>query len=375
VNAIERQLRHATAPHEPESEARAWGVARNVYAERSGAPHSRPRLRHTLIPIVVLLAALLALSPAGGAVRRWIDQTLGIKHARPALFSLPAPGQILVTGRGGVWTIAADGSKRRLGAWTDATWSPHALYVAVAGRDQLAALNPRGVTQWSISRPDVRFPRWFTPNGYRLAYLSASTLRVIAGDGTGDRQLVGDAALVAPAWRPDHPYQLAYVRGDGAIVVRDADGGAIAWSRRVQPRPRMLAWSSDGRRLLVLTSDTALVYNGSGTRIARIARRVKLHDGALSPDGRRVALLGGGELTVTEIGGPTHHLFAGVGLRQAAWSPDGQWLLVSWPAANQWVFLRAGGHPRIVAVSRITQQFRSFPTINGWCCTARGRAS
>jgi hypothetical protein len=267
-------------------------------------------------------------------VHRWIDRTLGVKHARPALFSLPAPGQILVAGQAGTWTVSSDGSKRRLGPWRDATWSPHALYVAVAQRDQLAALNLRGITQWSVARPDVRFPRWYAPNGYRIAYLSASSLRVVAGDGGGDRQLARGVASVAPAWRPDHPYEVAYATRGGELVARDADTAAIEWRRQVQPRPRMLSWSANGSRLLVLTKATALVYDASGRRIARIVAGGGLSDGALSPDGRRVALLSGGELTVTDVGGRTRRLFAGAGLRQLAFSPDGQWLLVGWPRTS-----------------------------------------
>jgi hypothetical protein len=323
----------------------------------------------------VTLAGVLALSPAGAAVHRWIDRTLGVRNARPALFSLPAPGRILVAGSGGAWTIAADGSRRRLGPWSDATWSPHGLYVAVARGNQLAAVDPRGMTQWSVARPDIHFPRWYGPSGYRMAYLSGSALRVIAGDGTGDRQLAGDVAPVAPAWRPGHAYDLAYVRANVEVVVREADSGAIRWVRRVESRPRVLGWSADGRRLLVVTNTVAFVYDGSGKRIARLARAGGgLLGGALSPDGQRIALLSEGEVTVSDLGGPTRRVFAGAGLRQLAWSPDGQWLVVGWPAANQWVFLHADGRPRIIAASRIAQQFGEFPAIEGWCCTADGAA-
>jgi hypothetical protein len=382
MRRVERLLRNATAPSELDAQDRAWDVTRSVYLERSSVQRRRSPWRWLPAPVAIVLAAALALTPAVATVHRWIDRTLGVKHARPALFSLPAPGQILVAGRGGVWTIAPDGSKRRLGAWSEATWSPHALYVAVARHDELAALNPRGVTQWSIARPGIRLPRWYPPSGYRVAYLSAGALRVIAGDGTGDRQLAGGVAGIAPAWRPGHAYQLAYVRGAREIVLRDADSGALAWSHLVPARPRLLAWSSGGERLLVLTPDTAFVYDGSGRRLARIPAGRSVVDGALSPDGHRVALLGAGELTVTDLGErtPAHlgertHLFTGVGLSQLAWSPNGQWLLVAWPAANQWVFLHASGRPRILAVSRIAQQFGSFPMIQGWCCTAGGGAS
>jgi hypothetical protein len=73
-------------------------------------------------------------------------------------------------------------------------------------------------------------------------------------------------------------------------------------------------------------------------------------------------------------------LLAGGGVGAVSWSPDGRWLLVAWPAADQWVFVRVAGAPRMAAVSRIAQQFSSkglakpFPQLEGWCCTVRGSA-
>ena len=64
-------------------------------------------------------------------------------------------------------------------------------------------------------------------------------------------------------------------------------------------------------------------------------------------------------------------LFRGTGeFRQLAWSPDGRWLLVTWPTADQWIFVRVAGRRRIVAVSAITRQFGggAFPSVAGWCC-------
>jgi hypothetical protein len=55
-----------------------------------------------------------------------------------------------------------------------------------------------------------------------------------------------------------------------------------------------------------------------------------------------------------------------------AWSPDGRWLLVTWPAADQWVFVRAtaAGGRRISAFANVSEQFGSVspPRIEGWCC-------
>src|SRR5205085_4859860 len=100
--------------------------------------------------------------------------------------------------------------------------------------------------------------------------------------------------------------------------------------------------------------------------------RIAAHDAAISPDGRAIALLGQRDLTIAQLpprAPAPRRLFSGESLGQVAWSPDGGWLLVSWPAANQWIFVRAGARPRIEAVSRIAQQFGGAPiSIDGWCC-------
>ena len=64
-------------------------------------------------------------------------------------------------------------------------------------------------------------------------------------------------------------------------------------------------------------------------------------------------------------------LIAGGGrFSELAWSPDGRWLLVGWPTADQWLFVRAVGRPRIQSVSNVSAQLRSesFPRIEAWCC-------
>ncbi len=382
-SGLERRLRTLRAPDEAGSERRGWEVASAAYASRPPPPpRRRRRARFALVPALAAIAGVLALTPAGAAVHHWIDQTLGVKHASRELFALPAPGRILVSGPGGTWTIAADGTKRRLGRWHDAAWSPRGIYIVVASHDELAAVDPRGVPQWTIGRPDVRFPRWFGPNGYRLAYLSAGTLRVIAGDGTGDHELATHVAAVAPAWRTGHPYQIAYATGH-SVVVRDADTGRAVFTHGLSAPARGLSWTADGSRLLILTGSRALVLDGAGHTLARFSPRAggSLRDGALAPDDHHVALLDGRSITLAALPPlrpASRVLFSGAGLRQLAFSPDGHWLLVSWPAADQWIFLRAAGMPRIDASSRITEQFAAtrrqsgFPELDGWCCNVTG---
>jgi hypothetical protein len=382
-----RALVRARAPHEPAVEERAWAVVRSAYRERTAVVSQRPTWRLAAVPAVVAVIAGVALSPAGATVGRLIQRALGVPHASHALFSLPAPGRLLVSGPGGTWTVAADGSSRRLGNWAQASWSPRGLYVAAARGDELAAVDPHGVVRWTIARPSVSEPTWYSPTGFRVAYISGHRLRVAAGDGTGDHRLANRVAHVAPAWRPDHPYQLAYVNHDGRLMIRDADSGQIIWSVRDRG-VRALQWSADGSRLLVLTPARARVYDGSGRMRAQVGAPsdAPLINGALSPDGQRLAFVSGTAAqevrvaNLTSLAPRSRAVLTGAGLREAVWSPDDRWLLVSWPKADQWVFIRVAGAPRIAAVSRIAQQFgagsgaRAFPRLEGWCCVDRGGA-
>jgi len=135
---------------------------------------------------------------------------------------------------------------------------------------------------------------------------------------------------------------------------------------------RKVAWSTDGKRLLVFSPHRTNVYEGS-----RVVQGDDPSDATFDNDAafigrtRDVAAIrqaGIGSNVFRLRGGPGGQFFSGTGvLRQLAWSPDGRWLLVTWPTANQWVFVRTNPR-RIVGVSRITQQFGRAATIQGWCC-------
>jgi dipeptidyl aminopeptidase/acylaminoacyl peptidase len=144
-----------------------------------------------------------------------------------------------------------------------------------------------------------------------------------------------------------------------------------------------LEWSADGRYLLALSPTRASLFSDTGEVVSRTAFPAGefATDGALSPDGSTLALVLGGRIDqvvldkLSSARATPHRLLSGAGLRQVLWSPDGQWLLISWPAANQLVFARVKGGARTAAVSHIAQQFGrgEFPQLEGWCCTAHGR--
>ncbi|MGH2875273.1 MAG: hypothetical protein ACRDNJ_10165 [Solirubrobacteraceae bacterium] len=379
---VKRELARLRAPDEPDAQARAWDVVRVAYRQIGPRRRRVPRWGLVLAPAtaaVVGIVAALMLTPASATVGRLISQALGVPHAARALFSLPSPGRLLVSGSAQTWIVSSDGTRRRLGPWRQASWSPHGIYIAVAAGDRLAAVSPRGVTQWALIRPDVSDPRWYPPTGFRIAYRSAGTLRVVAGDGTGDHLLATNISAVAPAWRPGHPYQLAYVQNDH-VVLRDADNGHVIWTRPARAVLK-LGWSADGAGLVIITRTRARLVTGNGQTSATIAagRLNPVRDGSLSPDGRTLALVTSRGMAIARLGLPRPTLSSvlpGTGIRQVTWSPNSRWLLASWPAADQWVFIAVDHGPRIAAVSRIAQQFSgprtsAFPHLDGWCCSAR----
>ncbi len=238
----ERRVRGLRAPDEGAAEERAWQVVRSVYLERAAVPQPAVAAgRSRSCRSLAVIAGVLALTPAGATVHRWIDQTLGVPHASRALFALPAPGQILVSGPGGVWTsrptARSDGSGaggRPAGQHAATTWPwPHAI--------ELSAIDRRGMPRWALARPGDQLPALVLAQRLPSRLPERAVLRVIAGDGTGDRRLANGVAAVAPAWRWGHQYELAYVTRSGTIVVQDADSGAVAWSRRLREAPSCLA--------------------------------------------------------------------------------------------------------------------------------------
>lgn len=355
--------------------------SQHAYRHGEAAPPRRSRARSLLpLPVAALVAAL-ALSPAGATVGRLLGRAFGVAHAAAALSSLPTSGRLLLSDGRDAWTVAADGSIVRLGPFEQASWSPHGSYVAAVHGGRLAAIDPRGRVQWTLVH-GASDPRWYSPSGYRLAYLSGDELRVVAGDGSGDHLLATGVERVAPAWRPGHPYQLAYVSAASRLVVREADTGEQVWSVRAGAGVEQLEWLPGGRRLLVIarSSVRVLTPGRAGTRSVAVPAGGPVVDAAVSPNGRELALVlrgSAGGVYVDDLAGRRPQLrpvLAGARLADLDWSPDGRWLVVSWPAADQLVFVRALGGPRIAAVSGISHAFggslAGFPQLDGWCCAA-----
>jgi hypothetical protein len=366
------------APREREAQERTWAVVRAAFEAREPVPHRRSPLRAALAVAVLAAVALAALSPPGRAVIDSVREAIGVEQSAPALFSLPAAGNLLVaSAEGGAWVAHADGSKRRLGDYREAAWSPFGRFVAAARANELAALEPGGTARWKLARPDVRFPRWAgTRTDTRIAYLSGRDLRVVAGDGTGDRLLAADVDRVAPAWRPGGGFVITYARG-GSVVAVDVRRGVRMWTRAVAG-VRSLEWTARGGLLVVRGTRSLRVLDADGrTRFDLLGREAApVTAAAPSPDGRSLAFVqaAGGQSRLWLVpslapdASAARRVFAGRGTFSGlAWSPDGRWLLVAWRDADQWLFFRSAGVRALRAVSGIADQFGGgFPRLEGW---------
>jgi len=366
-------------------EERAWEIVRRAFEERAPARRRRSRARVFVVAAAALAVVIVAavLSPPGRAVLDSVRQAVGVEHAAPALFSLPASGRLLVVSSegGGVWLADANGYKRKLGAYTDAQWSPHGLYVVATTANHLTALDATGDVHWTLARRDPIWPRWEgTRTDTRIAYLTRGGLRVVAGDGTGDHLLDRFASDVPPAWDPARLRTVAYFSG-GAIVLRNADTGHLVWRAPIDVTPSALEWSDDGKFLAVTSSPRTVVLDGAGhVRRSVSMLGAELLQTAFKPETHKLAvslrLPQRSEVRLVDLDHPgtARLLFAGPGdFRDVTWSPNGRWLLVDWPTADQWLFV-SGSNVR--AVGNIDQEFPRSDKLgpmleiaNRWCCS------
>src|SRR3954469_9305794 len=53
-------------------------------------------------------------------------------------------------------------------------------------------------------------------------------------------------------------------------------------------------------------------------------------------------------------------------LHQVVASPDGRWLVLTWPQADQWLFVPTRGRARFRAVANIVEQLGGAFRVDGW---------
>jgi hypothetical protein len=376
-------LRAVPVPNQLEAQRRSWSVVRGAYTEREPVRRRDRRLR--LLVAVAVVAALVAaaLSPPGRSVGGWIqDRVAGEKATAPALVRLPSAGRLLVVSEQGPWLVRPDGSKRQLGNYEDASFSPNALYVVATLGVRLVALEPDGDVRWTVTRPTpVADPRWAPTPGYQVAYREGETMRVVGGNGEGDRLLAEDVAPVAPAWLPaEGRTVLAYADTGGRIHVVEVDGKQL-WSADPGARPEQLVWSDDASLLLVVTAGHRHpLYHAGGRPVGRALETPEgqnVLDAAFAPGTRQLAYSafdpGSGQSAIV-LGDA--RIQQGEGhLQDLVFSPNGNWLLAGWPEADQLLFIRLPDVSGYVVVPDVRREFdpggigaTEFPRVVGWCC-------
>jgi hypothetical protein len=335
-----------------------------AFASHRPTPRRRTYWRPAIAVAVVAAVAGILASPPGRSVIHAIREAVGVKNAQHELFSLPAPGRLLVQSARGPWVVETDGSRRLLGFYREASWSPFGRFVVARRGDELVTMEPDGKVHWTLARPGLRLPAWGGRHeDTRIAYLARGGLHVVAGDGTGDAfRCADDLAPVVPAWQPGSLSILAFAAADGRVYVYDTTTCRRILRTLPGPRPTRLEWSSDARLLLVAGPEGVRVYDARGRLVRENVGPTD--DATFVGGGNEAARLGAnGDVRVGD-----RVVFHAAGLHQLLSSPDGRWLLLTWPAADQWVFVRVEAPHTIRAVSGLTRQFGGggFPAVSGW---------
>jgi hypothetical protein len=388
-----RALQQVTLPDEEGAAERAWRIVDAAFESRERIRWTR---RHRGL-VVALAAAALAtavvlvavLTPPGQAVVDRFRDAVGRQPSQPSLTLLPASGRLLVLSPEGPWVVHEDGSKRLLGEYDDASWSPRGFYVVAAEGRQLVTLEPEsGDVRWSLSRAEpVSDPRW-SGGGLdtRIAYRAGDTLHVVAGDGSPDAVVATGVAPVAPAWRGES-HVLAYADRDGRVHVVDVDSRHELWHTSAVDQIRKVEFFRT--RLVVSTLTRVIVFRqGRRTPLLSGAAGHVLLDTALLPFGgllyadynprTNTTALFSSDCTVAGACRlmPDTRRFEGPGrIGNLVTSPDRSWITAGWPAADQFLFFESAPRRqrKVDTVSNVTREFSpgggisgAFPVIAGW---------
>jgi hypothetical protein len=389
------ELHAARPPRAAEAERRAWEVVRAAHSERDAVRRPAGPRRLAVAALVAALAAVLLLSPAGAKVGDWIGDVVDPSpDATPStLGTLPADGRLLVVAPGGPWVVNDDGARRRLGDFTDATWSPGGLFIAAARGRELVALEPDGDERWARPAPGrVSTPRW-SPDGFRIAYRSGRDLWVTAGDNSSAGRLARGIGPAPPVWKPGAPTpgQVVAFSSGRRIRIVEEDTPRLVGVTPPGPVPRELWWTADGRRLVAVSAREIRVHGARGRLLRRIPLRsgVRATGSALDTAGRRLAVAveetarRASEVLVYRLDGGDQaapdRLYAGLGaIEGLTWSIDGRVLVVGLPEADQWLLVRPRAREQLKEVSGIRRKFAGgsraaaratapFPRPAGWC--------
>ena len=244
--------------------------------------------------------------------------------------------------------------------WPRRHWQP-LVAVAVVAAVVAATLSPPGRSVVHSFRKAVGIetaePGLFSlPTRGQLLVSSRSGLWLVHQDGS--KRLFG---RYRDATFSPHGLFIAATRANQLVALDPM--GKVRWTL-ARPAPRHPVWTGTrtNTRITYVSGGQLRVVAGDGTGDHAVGpaslRRRPRQAVAIRKHAGQSTVIAGGRV-----------VFRGTGsFDQAVRSPDGRWLLVTWPTADQWVFVRPSPRRRIVGASRISVQFGGFPRVQGWCC-------
>jgi len=172
---------------------------------------------------------------------------------------------------GDIWTINRDGGEQR--QLTNSRFNDFSPRVSPDGRfifftsqrsgvTQVWRMNADGSSQTQVTKTEGGYPRFVTPDGKWIYYLSnmRQTLWKVAADG-GEEIQVSERKMYSPAFTPDGQ-MVAYVFPDqgmkiGVMSLADNKLLKVYAPADETPWPHLLDWSTDNRTLnYVIRGDT-----------------------------------------------------------------------------------------------------------------------
>jgi Tol biopolymer transport system component len=287
-----------------------------------------------------------------GSERRNVTNTARVSEG---FFGLSSDGKRLAFFQAdSLMTVSADGEGlRRLASYSQddnfaapPKWSADGRRIAyeqgfsctgaVCGRSEVWVTEADSGSSRRLAKKAVQ-PAW-SPGGSSIAYTHAQLrtdgrepiyhLSVVLSraDGSAARTFQRDAET--PAWSPTGRY-LAYLGHNGfgpTRVYRERRTGSERHRLPSPFDPSVVSWSPDGRRIAIVGGvlPTLYVVRANGHGFHSLGRLDQEEGFSWSPDGRRLAWPRGRRIVIAEaVGGSRTEIAVGTPVVQVIWSTDG----------------------------------------------------